>query len=204
MVLGYAIVNVRYISAAGERLDQRAGGLASRSRSSRFPAALIIVLGEAMRRARDRYRVSEVAGAGARARSCSAPTQNKSQLPRRAVPRAAQPARAAAHRRSRCCACSAQADAAAVETLRHDGAADRAALAPDRRSARRVSRIDRGKLELRTERLQIDAVLRTAIDTAKPNIDAQGHQLDGALPARAALRRRRPGAPRAGGVEPPQ
>jgi CheY-like chemotaxis protein len=40
-----------------------------------------------------------------------------------------------------------------------------------------VSRIDRGKLELRTERLAVADMLQTAIDTAKPNLDAQGHQL---------------------------
>jgi CheY-like chemotaxis protein/two-component sensor histidine kinase len=40
-----------------------------------------------------------------------------------------------------------------------------------------VSRIDRGKLELRTQRLGIHTVLQTAVDTARPNIDAQGHEL---------------------------
>jgi len=71
----------------------------------------------------------------------------------------------------------AQADAAAVETydMMERQLVQLSRLIDDLLD---VSRIDRGKMELRTQRLQIDAVLRTAIDTAKPNIDAQGHQLD--------------------------
>jgi signal transduction histidine kinase/ActR/RegA family two-component response regulator len=40
-----------------------------------------------------------------------------------------------------------------------------------------VSRIDRGKLELRRERVAVDAVVRNAIETAKPAIEARHHQL---------------------------
>jgi CheY-like chemotaxis protein/two-component sensor histidine kinase len=40
-----------------------------------------------------------------------------------------------------------------------------------------VSRIDRGKLELKTERVAVNAVIRTAIETAKPNIEAKHHAL---------------------------
>src|SRR5262245_1562440 len=40
-----------------------------------------------------------------------------------------------------------------------------------------VSRIDRNKLELRTEPVAIDALMRTGVDTARPNIDAKGHSL---------------------------
>ena len=40
-----------------------------------------------------------------------------------------------------------------------------------------VSRIDRGKLELHTERIAVDAVIRNAIETAKPNIEAKQHAL---------------------------
>src|SRR5262249_26336794 len=36
-----------------------------------------------------------------------------------------------------------------------------------------VSRIDRGKLELRRGRVAVDAVVRSAIDTAKPAIEAK-------------------------------
>jgi signal transduction histidine kinase/ActR/RegA family two-component response regulator len=40
-----------------------------------------------------------------------------------------------------------------------------------------VSRIDRGKLELRMERIAIDAVVRAAIETAKPSLEAKQHAL---------------------------
>jgi signal transduction histidine kinase/ActR/RegA family two-component response regulator len=40
-----------------------------------------------------------------------------------------------------------------------------------------VSRIDRGKLELRRERVAVDAVVRNAIETAKPAIEARHHEL---------------------------
>jgi CheY-like chemotaxis protein/two-component sensor histidine kinase len=40
-----------------------------------------------------------------------------------------------------------------------------------------VSRIDRGKLELRSERVSVESVMRTAVDTARPNLDAKGHIL---------------------------
>ena len=40
-----------------------------------------------------------------------------------------------------------------------------------------VSRIDRGKLELRMERVAVDAVVRAAIETAKPALEAKQHAL---------------------------
>ena len=40
-----------------------------------------------------------------------------------------------------------------------------------------VSRIDLGKLDLRRERVAVDAVVRSAIETAKPNIEAKSHAL---------------------------
>jgi len=40
-----------------------------------------------------------------------------------------------------------------------------------------VSRIDRGKIELRRERVSVDAVVSAAIDTARPSIDAKAHEL---------------------------
>jgi signal transduction histidine kinase len=40
-----------------------------------------------------------------------------------------------------------------------------------------VSRIDRGKLELRRERIAVDAVVRNAIETAKPGIETRHHEL---------------------------
>ena len=40
-----------------------------------------------------------------------------------------------------------------------------------------VSRIDRGQLELRHELVAVDAIVRSAIETAKPGIEAKQHQL---------------------------
>lgn len=45
-----------------------------------------------------------------------------------------------------------------------------------------VSRITRGQFELRKERVTLDAVIRNAIDTAQPLIDAAGHKLITRLP----------------------
>ncbi|HVS34454.1 MAG TPA: response regulator, partial [Gemmataceae bacterium] len=46
-----------------------------------------------------------------------------------------------------------------------------------------VSRITRGKIELRKERVELAAVLRSAVETSRPLIEAGGHQLAIALPA---------------------
>jgi CheY-like chemotaxis protein len=46
-----------------------------------------------------------------------------------------------------------------------------------------VSRITRGRLELRKERVELAAVVRDAVDTARPHIEASGHKLDVSLPS---------------------
>ena len=45
-----------------------------------------------------------------------------------------------------------------------------------------LSRISRGAIELRRERVALGAVLRAALETARPTIDALGHELRVALP----------------------
>ncbi|HSQ04901.1 MAG TPA: ATP-binding protein, partial [Burkholderiales bacterium] len=45
-----------------------------------------------------------------------------------------------------------------------------------------VSRITRGKIELRTERVELSAVLKHAVETARPNLDRMGHHLSMSLP----------------------
>jgi two-component system CheB/CheR fusion protein len=40
-----------------------------------------------------------------------------------------------------------------------------------------ISRIDRGKLELKRERLNIETVVKNAIETAKPSVEAKSHEL---------------------------
>ncbi|HYQ91509.1 MAG TPA: PAS domain S-box protein, partial [Candidatus Competibacteraceae bacterium] len=46
-----------------------------------------------------------------------------------------------------------------------------------------VSRITRGKLELRKERVELAAVVRQALETSRPPIEAAGHELTIAMPA---------------------
>jgi signal transduction histidine kinase/ActR/RegA family two-component response regulator len=46
-----------------------------------------------------------------------------------------------------------------------------------------VSRITRGTFELRRERVTLEAVIRVAVETSKPLIDASGHELAVELPA---------------------
>jgi signal transduction histidine kinase/ActR/RegA family two-component response regulator len=46
-----------------------------------------------------------------------------------------------------------------------------------------VSRITRGKLELRKERVELAAIVRNALETVAPMIEAAGHQLVVSLPA---------------------
>jgi PAS domain S-box-containing protein len=50
-----------------------------------------------------------------------------------------------------------------------------------------VSRITRGKLELRRERVELAAVVRAAVDTSRPLIHSAGHELSVTLPARPIL-----------------
>jgi signal transduction histidine kinase/CheY-like chemotaxis protein len=179
MVLGYAIVNVRYIS---DHDGVSVTGPAESMTLALFAlsCSLIIVLGEAMRRARDRYRVSE-AEVRDRARELQRADANKSRflaVLSHELRNPLAPLRTGlALLRMR-----GQGDGATAET--HDmmerQITQLSRLIDDLLD---VSRIDRGKLELRTQRLAINTVLQTAIDTAKPNIDAQGHELVVKYPA---------------------
>src|SRR5262249_32004222 len=46
-----------------------------------------------------------------------------------------------------------------------------------------VSRVMRGKIELRKEQVELATIIARAIETAKPLIDVQGHQLEISLPS---------------------
>ena len=50
-----------------------------------------------------------------------------------------------------------------------------------------VSRISRGKLELKTEQVQLAAVLNSAVETSRPLIDQLGHELTVMLPEQSIL-----------------
>ena len=60
-----------------------------------------------------------------------------------------------------------------------------------------VSRITRGKLELRKERIDLDDSVAAAVETARPLIEARDHSLAVELPAEPGRARRRPGTLRA-------
>ena len=174
MLLGYAVVNVRYVSDLG---TVSVSGPAESIALALFTlsCSLIIVLGEAMRRARDRYRVSE-AQVSERARELARADANKSRFLAVLAHELRNPL-APLRTGLALLRMRAQGDAPSAET--HDmmerQITQLSRLIDDLLD---VARIDRGKLELRTQRLPIDAVLRTAIDTAKPNIDAQGQELE--------------------------
>jgi signal transduction histidine kinase/CheY-like chemotaxis protein len=174
MVLGYAIVNVRYVSPLGELAitgpaDAIALGLFALS------CSLIIVLGEAMRRARDRYRASEVE-LKERARQLQRADANKSQFLAVLSHELRNPLAPLRNGLALLRMQQQREDAATAET--HD-MMERQIVQLTRLidDLLDVSRIDRGKLELRTTPVAINAVMRTGVETATPNIDAKGHAL---------------------------
>ena len=178
MVLGYAVANVRYIGPAGgfsvsEPADLIALVLFAMS------SALIIVLGEAMRRARDRYRVSE-AQVRERAQELQRADQNKGRFLAVLSHELRNPL--APLRTGLALLQLKPADPAMRETHqmmdRQIGQLSR--LIDDLLD---LSRIDRGKLEMRPQRVALGEVVRAGVDTARPNIDAKGHSLEVRYPA---------------------
>jgi signal transduction histidine kinase len=177
MVVGYAIVNVRYIAPLGEiaisgPADALALGVFALS------CSLIIVLGEAMRRARDRYRVSEIE-LKERAGQLQRADANKSQFlavlshelrnPLAPLRNGLTLLRMQQERTQRV-------DPFAAETydMMERQIVQLTRLIDDLLD---VSRVDRNKLELRTAPVAVAAVMRTGVETAKPNIDAKGQEL---------------------------
>jgi len=177
MIVGYALINVRYVSPLGElALDGPAEALSLGLFA--LSCSLIIVLGEAMRRARDRYRASEIelkerAGQLQRAdanksqflavlshelRNPLAPLRNGLTLLRMQQERAQ------------------RADPASTETydMMERQIVQLTRLIDDLLD---LSRIDRNKLELRTAPVALAEVMRTGVETARPNVDAKGHVL---------------------------
>jgi signal transduction histidine kinase len=178
MVVGYAMSNVRYTSPTGELSingPPDAIGLALFALS----ASLIIVLGEAMRRARDRYRASEVE-LKERAAQLQRADAKKSQFLAVLSHELRNPL-APLRNGLTLLRMQQRQDAATAET--HD-MMDRQIVQLTRLidDLLDVSRVDRGKMELRTEPMPIDAVMRTGVETAKPNIDAKGHALSVSYP----------------------
>ena len=65
-----------------------------------------------------------------------------------------------------------------------------------------VSRITRGKIELRKERVDLAAVVRSAVETSRPLIEAARHQLAISLPAEPLIAGSRPDSSGAGHCQP--
>ena len=66
-----------------------------------------------------------------------------------------------------------------------------------------VSRVMRGKIELRRERVELATVVARAVETVQPLVDAQGHRFERPPAVRIPAPRRRPGAARPGRRQPP-
>src|SRR4051794_40567003 len=177
MVVGYAIVNVRYIAPLGEiaingPADALALGVFALS------CSLIIVLGEAMRRARDRYRSSEVE-LKERAAQLQRADANKSEFLAVLSHELRNPL---APLRNGLTLLKMQPDGVATAET-HD-MMERQIVQLTRLidDLLDVSRIDRGKLELRTAPVPLAEVMRTGVETAMPNIEAKGHVLSVSYP----------------------
>ena len=178
MVLGYAVINVRYISPQGEvAITGPADGISLGLFA--LSASLIIVLGEAMRRARDRYRASEVE-LKERARELQRADENKSRFLAVLSHELRNPL---APLQNGIALLRLQRDdvpPAETHDMMERQITQLARLIDDLLD---VSRIDRGKLELRMQPVAIGEVIKTGVDTARPNIDAKGHVLELSLPA---------------------
>ena len=133
--------------------------------------SLIIVLGEAMRRARDRYRSSEIE-LKARAAQLQRADANKSQFLAVLSHELRNPLAPLLN------------GLALLRMQREEPAKSETHDMMERQIVQLtrliddlldVSRIDRGKLELRTAPVAVAEVMRTGVETAKPNIDAKGH-----------------------------
>ena len=177
MVVGYAIINVRYIAPQGEiAISGPAEGLALALFA--LSCSLIIVLGEAMRRARDRYRASDIE-VKERAAQLQRADANKSQFLAVLSHELRNPL---APLRNGLTLLRMQREGVSTEET-HD-MMERQIVQLTRLidDLLDVSRIDRGKMELRTAPVELAGVMRTGVETARPNVDAKGQVLTVSYP----------------------
>src|SRR3954453_16716517 len=135
--------------------------------------ALIIVLGEAMRRTRDRYRSSEIE-LKERAAQLQRADANKSQFLAVLSHELRNPL---APLRNGLTLLKLQPDGPATAQTHHMMERQIVQLTRLIDDPLYVSRIDRGKLELRTAPVPVAEVMRTGVETALPEIKAKGHKL---------------------------
>jgi signal transduction histidine kinase/CheY-like chemotaxis protein len=171
-VLGYAVVNLLYGQPGGS-LHVAGASQALQLILFALSCALIIGLGEGMRRARDRYRASEVA-LEERAAELQRADTNKSQFLALLAHELRNPL--APLRIGLAVLRRVPAGASATQTheMMERQFVHLARLIDDLLD---VSRIDRGKLELRPERVALDVVVRSAVEAAMPGIEAKSLQL---------------------------
>jgi len=177
--VGYWIVRVLYL-APSEVAPTRTNDIVQLALLG-LSGALIIVLGEGMRRARDLHRASEEA-LRERALQLQRADANKSQFLAMLSHELRNPL---APLRNGLAILERKPDAPVVDnTLAMMGRqiTQASRLIDDLLD---VSRIDRGKIEFRKERVALDSILRSAVETAMPSIDAKGHQLAVHYPGRS-------------------
>ncbi|HWI37412.1 MAG TPA: ATP-binding protein [Burkholderiales bacterium] len=179
MTLGYIVANVRYITPV-EHFAVHGPTDAISLVLFAVSCSLIIVLGEAMRRARDRYRASELE-LTERARELGEANASKSQFLAMLSHELRNPL-APLRTGLALLRLKPSPDPAVTETHRmmERQIAQLARLIDDLLD---LSRIDRGKMEMRTDRVALADALRAGVDTARPNIAAKGHSLDVRYPA---------------------
>jgi len=174
MVLGYVVANVRYITPV-EHFAVHGPTDAISLVLFAASCSLIIVLGEAMRRARDRYRASELE-LTERARELAHANASKSQFLAMLSHELRNPL-APLRTGLALLRLKPSPDPAVTETHRMmDRQITQLARLID--DLLDLSRIDRGKMEMRTERVALADALRAGVDTARPNMAAKGHSLE--------------------------
>lgn len=170
--LGYVLIRLIYADVSGGPWIERPAD-AVQPVLYAVTNALIIGLGEGMRRARDRARISEQA-LRERAAELQRADANKSQFLAVLSHELRNPL-------------APLVNGLAILRQKPDSGAARRTLEMMERQVRNLtrliddlmdmSRIDRGKLAFRSERLALEAVARAAVETVMPEIESKSHQL---------------------------
>ncbi len=179
-VVGYLIVRLLYIAPVGQIALAQTRDVMQLALFA-LSCGLIIVLGEAMRRARDLHRASEAALRD-RALQLQRADANKSQFLAMLSHELRNPL---APLRNGLAILQRKPAAGAVDStvaMMERQITQLARLIDDLLD---VSRIDRGKLEFHKERVALDAILRSAVETAMPSIEAKQHELVVHYPGRS-------------------